>query len=250
MCRCADGVRCTAFTWTGARAPILDATATEVVSCELRGRRCGEGLAQAGSGEMRLCRMNAPPTSKVLRLRRTGGGRDGVRGWGEERLDPRTERCGMRTECLRWETRMRWWRTHSISHPHPPSTHPRHTVRRTRRLRAVALPPSTHPHRTVRRPRAVRFLRSAQSRCRLWEKLSRAEPGSRGMACGLRLALWESGRRRRWCIRAFVECREGCERLWKQGEGAHGGRGSRCIRIPWVGAVVHPRCVPSSRACS
>jgi hypothetical protein len=138
------------------------------------------------------------------------------------------------------------------------STHPPCTGHRSRRLRALLMrfwlahPPLIH---IVPRPRAARFLRSAQSRyrLRLREEPSRAEPGSRGTACGLH----------------FGKARAGddvCERLSKQGEErrrveergvahwpweAHGGRGSRSIPRPWVGC--RGRCLSTPciviRAC-
>ncbi|KAJ7841864.1 hypothetical protein B0H13DRAFT_2414224 [Mycena leptocephala] len=54
VCRCADAFTRTAQCVYVDRCmctPTLDATATEAASCALRGRRCGEGLMQARSGE-------------------------------------------------------------------------------------------------------------------------------------------------------------------------------------------------------
>ncbi|KAJ7894105.1 hypothetical protein B0H13DRAFT_2525966 [Mycena leptocephala] len=119
------------------------------------------------------------------------------------------------------------------------STHPPCIGHRSRRLRALLMrfwlahPPLIH---IVPRPRAARFLRSAQSRyrLRLREEPSRAEPGEHG----LRLALWESARRRR-CMRAFVEARE--ERRRVEERGVPTGPGKHM-----VGEVVDPYPDPGS----
>ncbi|KAJ7849035.1 hypothetical protein B0H13DRAFT_2285155 [Mycena leptocephala] len=193
---CADDVLCNVFTWTG--APTQPRCAT---SCALCATRTTTSLGDAG-GER----------GDALRLRRTGGRRDGARRWGgggeagsphgEMRHEDGVLAVGDEDEDEDALVEVRDSRTRCDDDE---LDHIERILSRCAHSQCIGQDSSlAHYHSpTLHSPTSYRGL------------VRRAIACGRSRARIRRLALWESARGR-WCMRAFIEARGG---------EAHGGRG-------------------------